>query len=162
MQKKMELQISEDTKIQVASAVDPLKDKIFEIHTRLQKVEQVGPSNQNESGGNTEKLQKQIDEITEKIKHTDIAADPKMTSTTMVIGGLTDYSSLREASKWLSDILWEAYAPIPIETFVKTISGEFFGVFCARFASASDRIKALSVVKSKLVELGGKEVWANI
>ena len=84
-----------------------------------------------------------------------------MTSTTMVIGGLTDYSSLCEASKWLNDILWEAYAPIPIETFVKTISGEFFGVFCARFASASDRIKALSIVKRKLVELGGKQVWAN-
>ena len=36
------------------------------------------------------RLQKQVDEITAKLKHTDIATDPKMTSTTMVIGGLTD------------------------------------------------------------------------
>ena len=39
---------------------------------------------------------KQIDEISEKLKHTDITADPNMTSITIVIGGATQFTSLRK------------------------------------------------------------------
>ena len=50
---------------------------------------------------------------------------------------------------------------MPIEVFVSNEKGDFSGVFFASFASAPDRIKALSAVKSKLVQLGGKVIWAN-
>ena len=84
-----------------------------------------------------------------------------MSSTTIVLGGFTQFASLSEASDWLKNILWEAYAPTPLEIFTKTVGGEYSGVFCATFASATDRVKALSVVKIKLAEFGDKEKWAN-
>ena len=113
-------------------------------------------------GENTEKIQKQIDDISEKMKNTTLTMDPKMTSTTIVLGGLMNFSSLGEASEWLSDTLWEAYAPTPVEIFTRRAEGEYSGVFFASFASPSDRIKALGAVKSKLVELGDKTKWANV
>ena len=71
-------------------------------------------------------------------------------------------TSLEEASKWLRDLLWTAYAPMPVETYIKRKDGVFSGVFCAKFASPTDRTKALSVVKNKLMEVGEKGKWANI
>jgi hypothetical protein len=102
-----------------------------------------------------------VDEIKENMKNIVKPTDPKLTSTTLVIGGLTDFTSLNDASKWLENILWEAYAPLPLEIFVRNAAGAFSGVFCASFVSPEDRIKALAVLKRKLGEIGRKEIWAN-
>ena len=61
----------------------------------------------------------------------------------------------------MKDILWDAYAPLPIETYVKGKDVAFSGVFCANFCSPADRIKSLTAVKTKLAELGGKIIWAD-
>ena len=87
---------------------------------------------------------------------------PKKTSTTIVVGGFTIFSSLSVASKWLSDILWVNFAPTPVEIFMRRVDGEYSGVFFASFASPIDRIKVLGVVKTKLLEVGDKTKWANV
>ena len=38
----------------------------------------------------------------------------------------------------------------------------YSGIFCARFASPTDRIKALSSLKTKIAEVGDKKIWADI
>ena len=163
------INIEASTKIIVSEAVDPIKDEVVDIKSRIQKLEeapQIGiGSGDNGGGENTQKLQKQIDDITERVNcigNQSNPADPKTTATDIVIGGVTDLTSLEEASKWLRDFLWTAYAPMPVETYIKRKDGVFAGVFCAKFASPTDRIKALSVAKNKLLEAGGKEKWANI
>ena len=55
--------------------------------------------------------------------------DPKTTGTDIVIGGLTHLTSLEEASKWLLEILWTVYAPMPVETYTKRKDGAFSGLF---------------------------------
>ena len=47
----------------------------------------------------------------------------KIIATGIVIGGVTDLTSLEEASKWLRDFLWIAYAPMPVETYIKRKDG---------------------------------------
>jgi hypothetical protein len=89
-------------------------------------------------------------------------ADPKVTGTVIVIGGLTNLTSLDEASKWIREVLWTAYAPMPVEIYIKRKDGIFSGVFYAKFATPGDRIKGLSVVKNNFVEVGGQGKWANI
>ena len=74
----------------------------------------------------------------------------------------SNLESIDEASKWLREILWAAYAPMPVETYIKRQDNVFSGIFFAEFASPPDRVKALSVVENKLQELGGKEKWANV
>ena len=106
-------------------------------------------------------MRKEIQEITEKMKVMSIPTDPKTTATAIVIGGLTKFSLLDEASKWLGDILWNAYAPQPIGTYVKRKDAEFKGIFCANFSSPADRIKSLNILKAKLVELGENEIWTD-
>ena len=86
----------------------------------------------------------------------------KIVGIDIVVWRLTNFTSLDDASKWFGENLWDAYGPIPIETYIKKKDRVFAGVFCAKFASPTDRIKALSVVKTKLLELGGKEIWANL
>ena len=95
------------------------------------------------------------------MKTMSIPTDPKSTPTAIVIGGLTDFTSLDEASKWLTDILWDGYAPMPIGTYVKGKDVKFTGIFCANFSSPADRMKSLSVLKSKLMTSGGKIIWAD-
>ena len=87
--------------------------------------------------------------------------DPKKNGIDIVVGGLAKFTVFEEASKWLGDILWDAYAPTPIETYVKRQDGVFSGVLYAKFASPTDRIKAQNAIKVKLVELGNKDIWAN-
>ena len=48
--------------------------------------------------------------------------DPKVTGTDIVIGGLKKIASLDEASKWIREVLWTAYAPMPVETYIKASS----------------------------------------
>ena len=90
-----------------------------------------------------------------------IQAIPTKTSTALVLGGLTNFSPLDDASKWLKDILWDAYAPMPLETYIKGKDRLFAGVFCANFCSPADRVKSLSAVKMKLAGMGGKTIWAD-
>ena len=59
-------------------------------------------------------FQKQVDEMKENMKNAEGPTDPKITTTTIVIEGLTNLSSTIEASTWLGQILWEAYAQMPI------------------------------------------------
>ena len=112
------------------------------------------------------KNQEQIKERENQIKKVSAQkfneTDPKITSTTRVIGGITELSLLDDAPKWLNDILWDAYAPLPIETYVKGKNVAYAGVFCAKCSSAADRVKSLSVLETKLVEFGGKPKWADI
>ena len=91
-----------------------------------------------------------------------IPTDPKTSATAIIIGGLTDFTSLDDASKWLGTILWEGYAPQPIATYIKRKDAEFDGLFCANFSSPEDRAKNLNILKAKIVELGNKEIWANV
>ena len=151
----------------MAEAVDPIKDEVADIKVRILKLEEA-PQTSSGSGGasggeniNSGVLQKQVDEIKENMKSMVNPTDPKLTSTTLVVGGLTDFISLEDASKWLKDILWDAYAPLPIETYVKGKDVEFSEVFCASFCSPADRIKSLTAVKTKLAELGGTTIWAD-
>ena len=51
---------------------------------------------------------------------------------------------------------------MPIGTYVKGKDVKFTGIFSANFSSPADRIKSLSVLKSKLMMLGGKIIWADI
>ena len=95
-----------------------------------------------------------MDVIIEQIKHMSDPTDPKCTSTSIVIGGVTQFTSLDEAAVWLGGILWDAYAPTPIATYVENDDQTYSGIFCARFASPTDRIKALSSLKTKIAELG--------
>ena len=160
--------IEANTKIIVAEAVDPIKDEMVDIKARISKLEETpqtsSASGGGVGGGNTvsRDLQKQMDEMKENMKNMDIPTDPKLTSTTIVIGGFVNFTSLSDASKWLDDFLWEAYAPTPVEIFIRRADGEYSGVFFAKFASPTDRIKALGVLKSKLAEVGDKTKWANV
>ena len=161
--------IQKETKIIISEAVDPIKDALKENTDKLQRqIDEITEQMQNmgAGGGGEENkdlghLQKQVDEIKENMKNTDGPLDPKIIGTDIVIGGLAHLSSLEEASKWLREILWTAYAPMPVETYIKRKDGVFAGLCFAKFASPTDRTKALSVVKTKLLELGGKEKWAN-
>lgn len=81
MQTKMETKISKNTKMEVASQMDPLKDKIWDIHTRLERVEQTGSSNQNVNGsvGTTDAqnvLRNQINALQAKIAELSIEKRP--------------------------------------------------------------------------------------
>ena len=156
--------IQKETKIIISEAVDPIKDELATLSERVTQIEngQNGGIGSGEGGlQNSGHLQNQVDEITEKMKTMSIPTDPKATATAIVIGGLTDFTSLDEASKWLTDILWDGYAPMPIGTYVKGKDVKFTGIFCANFSSPADRMKSLSILKSKLMLLGGKIIWAD-
>ena len=157
--------IQNETKIIISEVVDPIKDELATLSERVTKIEngQNGGIGSGEEGlQNSGRLQNQVDEITEKMKIMFIPVDPKTTATAIVIGGLTDFTSIDEASKWLTDILWDGYAPMPLGTYVKGKDVKFTGIFPANFSSPADRIKSLSVLKSKLMMLGGKIIWADI
>ena len=70
--------------------------------------------------------------------------DPKIIAIDIVIGQAIIFSSLEEASKWLRDVLWIAYAPTLVETYIKRKDNVFSGVFYAKFATPEDRVKGLS------------------
>ena len=118
-------EVREELKEAISEAVGPIKTKIIGIEKSVKNVENnlgktvakvtdleekmegilLGGGGVGGGGENTEKIQKQIDEISEKMKNTTLTMDPKMTSTTIVLGGFMNFSCLSEASKWLSDVL---------------------------------------------------------
>ena len=175
-------EVREELKEAISEAVGPIKIKITGIENSVKNVENtlgqtvakvtdleekiegilLGSGGGGGGGENTEKLQKQVDELSDKLANTTLEMDPKKTSTIIVLGGFTNFSSLSVASKWLSDFVWENFAPTPVEIFMRRADGEYSGAFYASFASPIDRIKALGVVKSKLVEVGDKTKWANV
>ena len=92
--------------------------KVLELEDKMKNLVLSGGAG---GGGNIDSghLQKQVDEIKENMKLAENSTDPKIISTTLVVGGMTNFTTLDDASKWLKEILWDAYAPLPIETYVK-------------------------------------------
>ena len=141
---------------------------MVDIKARITKLEETPQTSSGGGGGAggenavSRDFRKQLNEMKVDMKNMESPTNPKLTSTTIVMGGFFNFTSLSDASKWLIDFLWEAYAPTPVEIFIRRADGEYSGVIFAKFASPTDRIKALGAVKSKLVEVGDKTKWANV
>ena len=74
-----------------------------------------------------------------------------------VFGGLSNLS-LEDAQKWLTDELWNAWLPQPIETYCK---GDFKGILFARFHTNTDRDDVVGWFRKHSTLIQGTNVWSK-
>ena len=89
-------------------------------------------------------------------------SETAQTNYTAVFGGFKGAGSKEEADKWLRDVLWQARATDPTETYIKGDMGEYNGIAFAKFGSAQERDEAVKKVKGAKFSFGGQTVWAKV
>ena len=116
----------------------------------------LGGRSNNQWGPELEALKKEIDAL----KNGKIVSDGRgIMETTMVLGGLREYSSVEDAWCWISNELWTAYGPQPVTVGSR---GEFKGIAYVQFETKHERDAALQVFELlKKREDGSSNVWAK-
>lgn len=153
----MQTKIESHTQALISAIVDPLKDKICDIHARLENIEKVSPSNQNSSSSTDaqEKLQNQIDALQSKIK--ELSA---VKTTVAVIGGLGKCGSLFDAKVWLRAKCGTLGLQLPDET--KTYcTGNWKGMLFAKFEGTESRDAFVSKLNSPKITYEDTPIWTN-
>ncbi|CAE7703564.1 unnamed protein product [Symbiodinium sp. CCMP2592] len=104
--------------------------------------------------GKVQELQSQL----ASLKSSELAVQPDH-ARTMVVGGLDSFSSVQDATKWLTQKLSSLSSPPHIGTYMK--SQEFRGLLFAKFKSCVDRDTAVALLRSAELHESGKRIWAT-
>ena len=134
-----------------------IKDRIFEINARLEKVE----SNPNQNTSNTEaqsKLQQQVVNLEASVSTLASSSSVQKTSTA-VFGGLSSLGSMENAKTWLKQKLSEVGSPMPVDIYCNRTT--FTDLLFASFSSVAERDSAARKLRMSKTELGGKAVWGS-
>ena len=154
----MQNQMESKTQVMVSSAVDPLKDTIFDLQARLEKVEQTGPvgSNQNASSSThgQELLQNQINALQAKIVELSFQKRP-----VAVIGGFRNCGNLEDAKVWINAKCVEYGVASAVDIWCPKAG--FKGIAFAKFADTSTRDKFVSKVQSTKPQYESIPVWSR-
>ena len=109
---ELQTTIETSTKVAVAEAVDPLKLEFHELKSCVDELEKnkqaqdVPMAAQLELPGDLkENLQKQIDEIERQLKANRKPTQAADTQSTVYVGGLSGWTTMEDAQKWMNDEL---------------------------------------------------------
>ena len=131
--------------------------KIKELEDKLQQGTRTPNSSSNE-----DVLQK-LKEIENEIERLRLGKDEQSNEdqcSTAVVGGLAQKGSTEAAMTWLTDALWNHWAPRPVDHYIK--QEEFSGMLFLKFKNQADRDTAVNVMKHKLAKLPeGRGMWAK-
>ena len=155
--RQMQNDIHKSTKNMVSEVVDPIKDQIFEINARFEKVES-NPSQNTSNNEAQSKLQEQV--VTLEASVSNLASSTSVQKTpTAVFGGLASLGSMQNAITWLKQKLSEVGAPTPVDVYFN--GATFTDILFASFSSVAERDAATRKLRLSKTELGGKAVWGN-
>ena len=152
---QMRKQINDDTQVMVSAAVDPIKDTIFDLNARLQKVESHGPSSSNQNHNTTiqTQLQSQIEALEQQIKELSIQKRP------VAVVGFKNCGGLEDAKIWIQAKCTDFGVSVPSEMWCPR--GGFKRIVFTKFADIATRDKFVSKVVSMKPEYEGVQVWSR-
>ena len=106
---------------------------------------------QDESDHRIATLEKMISEKASQFR-TEVESDRDRT---LIVGGLDDYASIDEASKFIKDILWKSWSPTPIDIFSK---GDYRNIAFATFSTRKERDEAIKILRASVKE---ENIWTK-
>ena len=80
---------------------------------------------------------------------------------TAVFGGFKGATNKEELDEWLREVLWNAGAEYPLDTYIKGDMGDFNGIMFGKYPGNVERETVVKKVRESRQEFGGQKVWAK-
>ena len=146
----MRASINQDITLCISQAVDPLKDDVADLRSRVEQLEVAGPQLQGAmAGASIASLEGRLAELTMSMEKGFLA----------VVGNLCTASGEGSAKSWLNEQISNVQAPAPSEIFSK---GDFRGFLYAKFDNIPTRDRFVDMMRKQSLAHSSCQVWVDV